>query len=38
MIEMTFTQAVLIGMAMLAAGGSIGVVVVALCMAARDER
>ena len=38
MIELTFTQAVLIGLAMLAAGGSIGVIVVALCMAARDER
>ena len=38
MIELTFTQAVFLGMAMLTAGGSIGVVVVALCMAARDER
>ena len=38
MIELTFTQAVLIGMAMLAACGSIGVVVVALCVAAMDER
>ena len=38
MIELTFGQAVLIGLAMLTAGGSIGVVVVALCMAARDER
>ena len=37
MIELTFTQAVLIGLAMLAAGGSIGAVVVALCVAARDE-
>lgn len=38
MIELTFAQAVFIGLAMIAAGGSIGVVVVALCMAARDER
>lgn len=38
MIELTFGQAILIELAMLAAGGSIGVVVVALCMAARDER
>ena len=38
MIELTFTKAVFIGMAMIAAGGSIGVVVVALCVAARDER
>ena len=38
MIELTFTQAVLIGLAMLTAGGSIGVIVVAMCAAARDER
>lgn len=38
MIKLTFTQAVLIGMAMIAAGGSIGIVVAALCVAARDER
>ena len=36
MIELTFAKAAFIGMAMIAAGGSIGVVVVALCMAARD--
>lgn len=35
MIELTFTQAVLIGMAMIAAGGSVGVVVVAMCVAAK---
>ena len=38
MIELTFAQAVVIGLAMIAAGGTICVVVVALCMAARDER
>lgn len=38
MIELTFAKAVFIGLAMIAAGGSIGVIVVALCMAARDER
>lgn len=38
MIELTFAKAVFLGMAMLTAGGSIGVIVVALCMAARDER
>lgn len=38
MIELTVAKAVFIGLAMIAAGGSIGVVVVALCMAARDER
>ena len=38
MIELTFAKAVFICLAMIAAGGSIGVVVVALCMAARDER
>ena len=38
MIELTFAKAAFIGMVMIAAGGSIGVVVVALCMAARDER
>ena len=38
MIELTVVKAVFIGLAMIAAGVSIGVVVVALCMAARDER
>ena len=38
MIELTFTQAVLIGLAMIAAGGSVGVVVVALCVAGRDDQ
>ena len=38
MIELTFAKAVFIGLAMIAAGGSIGVVVVDLCVAARDER
>ena len=35
MIELTFTQAVLIGLAMIAAGGSIGAVVVAMCVAVK---
>ena len=38
MIELTFAKAAFIGLAMLAAGGSIGIVVAALCVAARDER
>ena len=35
MIELTFAQAVFIGLAMLAAGGSIGAVVVAMCVAVK---